>query len=594
MRFRPILIFFLLSCRVNFSLAQQEPESLELAPIVVKRSFSPAPFSYSFAKDEALWWPSDFFLKALQLPGLDFQSRSPVSLVQADFSLRGSNFQGVGLFLDGMPVNDPQTGHHNCDLPFTWQDIQQVNVIYNSALPGALAGALDFRLNRPKEKRFFYEGSFDNFQTKSFLLSLSEEKNDLGLRFSLEDAESAGFYPGTDFKKLTASLTTALDTTSSMWDLFLGYQEKEFGAYDFYTPAKGFFSLEWTKTFLLKLGAKSGIGELTVEPQVLWRRHWDKFMLDRTQLRSSYLNHHQTDVVTPNLYFSQEFINWGKLGVGLGWSREYIDSTNLGQHQRLTNSLALDYSKGLSDDFIFEANFREDKIIDGRGYSSGSLSLAYEIFKGQRISLGISRNIRQPSFTELYYSDPTTVGNADLIAERAICYQLQYILDKGCKAVRSTIFFRSEDDTIDWVKHTQLQPRWQAENLAGVRIWGWENSFHLKLNSFLNLQGGYSYNNRFTSCKGWVYKYGLNYSRHLVNIGFIFDLPFGQQSLVFTYRKKPHRRGWLVGNLRLCRRLGRNVETFFEVDNLFNVEYQDIEGIPQPQRRLAAGLRWQW
>ena len=47
---------------------------------------------------------------------LDVQRRGPA---QADLSLRGSGFEQVLVLVDGVPVNDPQTGHHNLDLPIT-------------------------------------------------------------------------------------------------------------------------------------------------------------------------------------------------------------------------------------------------------------------------------------------------------------------------------------------------------------------------------------------------------------------------------------------------------------------------------------------
>ena len=47
---------------------------------------------------------------------VDVQNRGDNG-VQADFSLRGSSFEQVLVLVDGVRINDPQTGHHNSDIP---------------------------------------------------------------------------------------------------------------------------------------------------------------------------------------------------------------------------------------------------------------------------------------------------------------------------------------------------------------------------------------------------------------------------------------------------------------------------------------------
>ncbi|MFH1414254.1 MAG: TonB-dependent receptor, partial [Candidatus Omnitrophota bacterium] len=61
-----------------------------------------------------------------------------------------------------------------------------------------------------------------------------------------------------------------------------------------------------------------------------------------------------------------------------------------------------------------------------------------------------------------------------------------------------------------------------------------------------------------------------------------------------TYKKKPSRDGWLLVSTRLAYDFNKNFQIFLKGTNLFNVEYQEIEGIPQPGRNLEAGLRFSW
>jgi iron complex outermembrane receptor protein len=54
--------------------------------------------------------------------------------VQSDLNIRGGSFEQSLILLNGIPVNDPQTGHHNLDLPLTKYDIERIEILYG---PGA-------------------------------------------------------------------------------------------------------------------------------------------------------------------------------------------------------------------------------------------------------------------------------------------------------------------------------------------------------------------------------------------------------------------------------------------------------------------------
>ena len=82
-------------------------------------------------------------------------------------------------------------------------------------------------------------------------------------------------------------------------------------------------------------------------------------------------------------------------------------------------------------------------------------------------------------------------------------------------------------------------------------------------------------------------------SKHLINNSYIFDFGFGRQVIEFLYKKKPHRNGWFLVNARLSRKWER-FEVFARAQNLFNVEYEEIEGIPSAGRCVEAGIRVQW
>ena len=525
---------------------------------------------------------------------VDLQGRNLQSGIQTDFSLRGSTFQQVLILLNGQRINDPQTGHHNADIPFTKEDIKKAEVIpgASSSLfgPDAIGGAINFMLAVPKEKKTIWEFAAGNNCNGYGLFSMSDSFKDLGFRFSVEDAQSQGYRYDTEYKKFTTSLGVSLQLPDGIWENNFGYQEKEFGAYDFYTPGLGYPSQEWTKTYLLNSGLTLNSSDLLIKPNFLWRRHFDKFVLDKTQVRSNSVNNHHTDIFTPSIYFQKELGAAGKAGLGLEWGQERIISTNLGKHTRDHQSIFLDDSLQIGRRWDLGFSLRLDDFSDFDMVPTGSFSLKFKLTDTSAFNFGISRSMRVPSFTELYYSDSTTIGNAGLSAEKAWNYQLGYEYQQEGFSCGLVFFLRREHQMIDWVR-SDPSAKWQARNFTSDNVFGVEYSLHKELNRLFSLDANYTYTDKAVDSQGYLYKYGLNYARHLVSTVFNLNLPFGRQEIGFDYKMRPGRRGWLLLNAGLNYNLNKNTKVFLNSTNILNVEYQDIAGIPQPGRYVQAGLR---
>jgi len=590
-------IFIIIFGYFNFIFAQ-EPAGFDLDRIIISKDKVNLSKSYSLKSAALQILPFDSPIEALSALPIDLQSRSPKGAIQTDFSLRGSNFQEVLILFQGQRINDPQTAHHNSDIPITKEDVERIDLLpgVSSAVfgPDSIGGAVNFILKKPKERRIVFESSGGQHKTWSGLFSATEKMGDLGARLSIENQSSVGFYTDTDFRKFTSILDSSLDIPDGEFDLAFGYQEKEFGAYDFYTPANGYQSKEWTKTYLLNAGLSLDKGGLLIKPNFLWRRHYDKFLLDRTLIRSRYLNHTRTDMFTPNIYLQKEVGLFGKAGLGLEYGEEKINSVFLGKHSRNHKSLIMDESKDINDNLSFGASFRADDFSATDLVYTGSLSAKYKLSETKALRFGVSRSTRIPSFTELYYSDPTTIGNTVLSNEKSMNYQAGFDYKKNKISLASTIFFRREDDFIDWVKSTPAQAKWQAQNVDKSDNFGIENQLKIDITQYLTLDSNYTFINKRNSKQGHVYKYGPNYAKHLLNSQLLVKLPFGTQSIGFTVKKKPDRREWFLLNARLSYNLNKHSSVFLNATNLCNVEYQEIEGIPSPDRWVEGGFRLEW
>jgi iron complex outermembrane receptor protein len=284
---------------------------------------------------------------------------------------------------------------------------------------------------------------------------------------------------------------------------------------------------------------------------------------------------------------------FGKAGLGAEWGQERMASSNMGKHTRDHRSIFLDNSVGIGQRWNLGSSLRLDDFSDFNIEYTGSLSVKFKFTDAAAFIFGISRNIRVPSFTELYYTDPTTIGNPGLAAEKAWSYQAGFEYKEDGFSSGLTIFLRQERDMIDWVRPDPAQP-WQARNFTRDNVFGVEYSLHKKINRVLSLDANYTYTNKRIDNQGYLYKYGPNYARHLVNTVFNFQLPFGRQEIGLSYKKRPGRNGWLLMNAGLNYNLNRNSKLFLNSKNILNVGYQEIAGIPAPGRYVEAGLRLEW
>ncbi|MGD0336776.1 MAG: TonB-dependent receptor [Candidatus Omnitrophota bacterium] len=592
------LLILALAPQFHFPAFAEENSTLNLDPITVTKSKTPLQNYYVMSSGELQDLPSDSPVEALQYAPLDLQSRLPKSGVQSDFTLRGSTFQQVLVLLNGKRINDPQTAHHNADIPLTKEDVERIDVIPGPASaifgPDGIGGAVNFTVKKPQENKMVVEAKGGQYKTWSGLMSATTSRDNFAARLSVENEGSSGFHEDTDYKKFTTAFSSFFEAANGEVQADFGYQQKEFGAFDFYTPGLGFLSKEWTRTLLFNTQGSWDMAGFTIKPGFLWRRHFDKFALDKTFTRSTYLNHHRTDMFTPVFYIQKDMAGLGKAGSGVEFGDERIDSTNLGKHIRNHKSIFGDYCLDLTDNLSSAVTARiDDYDTFGEEYS-GSLNFKYQLSKEQSLRLGIDRAIRVPSFTELYYSDPTTMGNDNLSAEKAINLQTGYDFKDRKLSGGLTLFYRRERDSIDWVKHSLAQGKWQVENITRADVVGEECYFNVKIYKWVELDSTYTYTDKRVDEQGLSYKYGLNYSRHLTNTLLIFHLPIGAQSIGLTYKKKPGRDGWFLLNSRLSYNISRSSQIFLEATNILSVGFEEIEGIPSPGRWVEGGLRFEW
>jgi vitamin B12 transporter len=159
--------------------------------------------------------------------GISIRSRAPFG-VQADLSVSGANFQQVLVLVDGVRMNDAQTGHHNLDLPFSLEDVERIEILHGagSALHGADAfGGIVNIITRKGGRQLNGAAAVGQFGLLEGSARLGIERADDSLSVSLFGNRSGGFMVDRDFRTAGANVRAALGTRS---ELSAAFVDKEF------------------------------------------------------------------------------------------------------------------------------------------------------------------------------------------------------------------------------------------------------------------------------------------------------------------------------------------------------------------------------
>ncbi len=216
-----------------------------------------------------------------------------------DISIRGGSFQQTAVMIDGIKVNDPQTGHHNLNVPVGLSEVERVEVLNGpgSSLfgPNAFSGAVNLvtRQGAGRSVSGSVEGGeYGRFETR-FALSapVGASRN----RLSLARAGSRGYTRNTDYAVWNGFYRGTVSTKPGELKLAAGYLDQDFGASSFYTAAYP-NQHEATETRFAQMGLAMARRGWSLTPQLWWRQHRDDYILDYAR-PDWYRNLHRTEVV---------------------------------------------------------------------------------------------------------------------------------------------------------------------------------------------------------------------------------------------------------------------------------------------------------
>jgi len=531
------------------------------------------------------------------IPGVEIIKRGPHG-VQADVSIRGCTFEQTLILIDGVKVNDPQTGHHNLNLPLTLDDIDRIEILrgQGSGLygPNAFGGVINIITDKSRDKQTSIKAVVGDFEFSEGTVSIAYPIGSSGHHLSISRKKSGGYTESTDFGISTIHYGSLYQIGSGEFDITFGYIDKEFGANRFYSDA---FPNEWehTKTTLLSAGMKQIMNKYTVSSKLCWRRHKDDFILDRTR-PYWYRNKHSTDVYG----FELQAHFYSKLGVTAGGGeagQEEIESSNLGSHLRKRGGFFLEHQLTIAQRFTLQIGAFACRYTDWGWEIWPAVNLGCQLSDRLRAFASVGRSFRVPTFTELFYESPANNGNPNLKPEKALTYEAGIKWKKDFIAGSLAVFRREGYDLIDWVRADTADP-WQALNVCRANTNGAELSLRFYADRLVKrlpvskIQSGYAFLDSDIKTDNFESKYVLNQLDHQFLFGIEHNLPFKlKQNWKFRYEIPTEDDSRFIVDSRISWKY-KKLEWFVEATNMFNESYVETGSIPMPGRQVMTGLRY--
>ncbi|WP_374329520.1 TonB-dependent receptor plug domain-containing protein [Soonwooa sp.] len=588
-----LLTGFALSCAF-FSAQQQDIEE-----VVVKGKFFSTPITKVaenitvISKKQIQESPARSVADLLQyFTGMDMRRRG-MNDVQTDLSIRGSSFEQVLVLINGIKMNDAQTGHNTFNLPFDMASIDRVEIIKGPAArrfgQNAYGGVINIITNVGKDNAYQINAAGGDFKTWSLGASADFGNENFGNFIQVGKAESAGYRFNTDSDVQNVWYQNQFKIKDSNFKMQAGFTEKKFGANGFYSSPLAKDQYEETQTSLVSASYDQSFGNFGVNANVYWRRGQDMYLFNRVK-PEIYRNMHIGNNIGGELNTSY-VSSLGKSGLGVEFRNEALRSNNLGERERFITQVFFEHHISLLDQKL--------NIIPGVSWANyprtgnffyPGLDVGYNLDEHNKIYGNLAKTNRIPTYTDLYYVSKTEIGNPNLKPENAWNYEIGYQYQRAYSLLKVSGFGRNTDNAIDWTKDS-LAAIWRAENISNVKTLGFETEVAQKFNWIVNnLSVGYTYlDNKINREDQAFSKYVLDNLRHQFNAKLQAKYwRFGTE-VVYRYNERIALGSYNLLDAKLNYQTDK-LNIYLLVNNITNAEYTETSLVPMPGRWFMLGF----
>ena len=546
-----------------------------------------------------------------QVAGLDIRRRG-VEGMQADLYIRGGSFDQTLLLIDGIKVEDPQTGHHTMNMTLPLSAIEKIEIIKGAASrlygQNAFTGAVNIITKKNIENNISLGLSAGSFNQKKASLTLQKEfeKSDLLINYSRKQSE--GYRYNTDYENDEFFIKSNFKINNQNISAIGAFNERKFGANGFYASPEAIDQYEETQASLIGFSTTFSKDKLKIKPKLYWKRNQDMYVYLR-QDPSVYRNMHISNKLGAEINMALNN-RLGVLGLGIDISNTKLSSNNLGQRDRtmvhvfaeqqmmffddkldVTPGLAITYFSD-KDNLQSSTSENEDnlpKIYPG-------IDFGYKIKEDLRLFSNVGYTFRIPTYTDLFYSSPTTIGNENLSYEKALTLELGMKYRKENFNLNFSLYRRDASNIIDYVKNNEDDP-WQANNIRKIITNGFELNIGYKF--YLNSSNEHQINIGFSNINDDLKETQFNFSRYILNslknhitATYMFEINEKiSSSLVLKNAERINEKNYTVIDFKTSYKFNKFAISIL-LNNILDTEYSETNLVPMPGFNSLAALQY--
>ena len=567
------------------------------------------------------------------LPGIEVQSRGPMG-AQSDIVIRGGTFQQVLVIIDGLRLNDPNSGHFAGYFPIAPAEIDRVEILKgaSSAVYGSEA-----------------VGGVVHIITKTFARNSNSQKKQMnviaqitGGEYDFWNLNIGGFYDdGTTavaagflsnntsgqaqrgtrgfLYNHTASLSLA-HRFNNKWEIKLrsAYDSRDFSAQNFYTTftsdtADEKITTSWNQLALTYNGKKDRLSL-----NVGYKDLDDEYKFNSASVPNKNNSKLIQAVLTDEWKLNQKTI----LTPGVQYLHKKIRSNDRGNHDLDQAAFFAVLNQQFGNNFFVNPAIRFEWNERSGWEVIPQVNLSYRTPKLQ-LRTSVGKTIRDADFTERFNNYNKTfvasgrIGNPDLVAENSFSYEagLDYFATPALK-LSGSFFQRFHSDLIDYVQTPYADmPRKEnlspngiyalAKNISKVTTTGAEIEIHYS-KQFENKQQIWtmigvtwlesksssatpsfyiSSHAKFLNTFSVIYSYG----RFSAQVTGLYKTRNPQTSAANIAQINSD---YFLLNAKLEALIVKKLfSAFIEADNVFDRNYADLLGSQMPGRWLMGGIK---
>ena len=442
-----------------------------------------APETNIIIKVEALTLTSETFYpgsRALNdTPGLilrDQGSGSP----QADLSIRGSTFNSAGLLLNALTLRNSQTEHWHADMPLpdTWlaSPVVLTGLERFRTAPGHPSGSISLELSPMADSQHTFTsgaGSKELFFGKMLATQVSTFNHALAGAsgfLAYDRAAQTDGYRDNHLERASVGGRIGASNADLQADLLTTHSWRTFGARGFYGLDPKYPAVEQLRDTMVAGSLKANTQSLNPNQLTLaWRRTDDTYWLDRDN-HAFYESNHITDFFALHGDTHRVLYQDFTMDLRADTDLETINSNALGDHTRSHASFAILPNYTLQD-FTLTLGGSCDLFSNDRPAWLPAAGVKWQLNDTHTLFVSYTEAVRQPSYTELNYNSPSSLGNSGLEHQKTRTTEVGWRQQSETFKWQTTLFYEENRNLVDWLKTTPGS-RWNSVNLDTLQTWG--------------------------------------------------------------------------------------------------------------------------